>query len=692
MVSVSLVITGDTSGETTRPSVKKHESSNNGNIRLDVRLPHKVDDEQANYMAALLFEQMDQLPSNVIIERVKMSSLRFTPEGVNSFKEFFSMHAVTTTHVSLKNIYKGHYQEDAAIFEELAQAFKESKVEILNLSDNTIPASMWVHWENQKNLRQVLLDQVEMEDQSIIELSDRFSCQDTLEDLYVVLTKPAGEMAVTSISDVLADCQNVTSIRWAYNTPSTEARLPCFGIRQMVMTPTPTLLRHLVLDGSTISVSELGNDGLCGALRKMLHLKTLKLRDMGLRDNGVHSVITALKLSQPPLQWLDLSGNMVEASGCQAITQLVGVEKIISTLLVLALERNQINTDAGTSIIETFSRVASEDFDIRLDENPMNFGKIAFRMARAKTAAEQKIRTLHNDGTCDPSPIDITTLQAECDRHKQEKDILAQAFSIIGVSRQVSESKVLLERIAKLESANRLSATVERTRSPALRASLAHQKSLNSCFNTPDSCRTASTISGDTTPTSSMSSMSSERFRAPNLAGESRSGSAGRACGRRSSISSVKSVPKSPSAMSSEYFSSGASVSTNSFSRLQRAPSVDQDIAVAETSDSLNASFGKFARSSSTRMNTIPDDSDHHQQHDEAGGATTIRSIRLNSYCATQKGADRIPSKHKEQIAKIAASKIKPEMRKMKSRKALTRLSSRQRLLEPPPDETDVSP
>jgi hypothetical protein len=45
----------------------------------------------------------------------------------------------------------------------------------------------------------------------------------------------------------------------------------------------------------------------------------------------------------------------------------------------------------------------------------------------------------------------------------------------------------------------------------------------------------------------------------------------------------------------------------------------------------------------------------------------------------------------KEHVAKISSANVRPEVRKMKSRKALTRLTSRQRLLEPKL-EGEISP
>ena len=687
-MSVALVLSGETDS-TDGPSVKKYESSN-GSIRLDVNMPRRVDDEQANHLAALLFEQMDQLPENAVVERVKLSTLRFTPAGVQSFREFFSMHAATTTHVSLKNINKENAtDEGSAVFDSLVQTFQESKIEILNLSDNVINASTWDNFNKQQSIRQLLLDQVEMDDQSIIAMSNSFSCFETLEDLYVVLTKPAGEIAVMSVSDILADCKSVTSVRWAYRTPSVECKLPWFGLRQMVNCPAVAPLRHLVLDGALISVSEIATDGLCGALRKLLLLKTLKLRDIGLRDNGVRSVISALKLSQPPLQWLDLSGNMIETEGAQSIAQLASQEKIVSNLEVLALDRNKICIDAGSMLIEAFASIVKDDVDIRLEGNPINFSRMAVRMVRAKLAAEKNLQRVQNERCVEPSatPLEIQMLQSECEQHKREKDVLAQAFSIIGVSREVNETRLLMDRVARLE-ANTGGSGHSRSKTPS-RATLNRQASVPACFDTPTSCATTVSCS---TPLSNISGGSGDRLRAPNLANmiENRHNN-NSSSNRRSSMSSAKSASSKSSDYyaSGDYYGSGASVSTNSFSKLQRSQSIDRDILLSPDSSDPHqtSSYGKFSRScsTSTRMNTIPDDSDHTSVAEDPNRST--RSIRVNSYC--NQNGERIPVK--EHVAKISSSNVRPEVRKMKSRKALTRLTSRQRLLEPKL-EGEISP
>jgi hypothetical protein len=131
-------------------AVKKHEK-NSGRIRLQVLMPRQVGTKQASLVVALLLQQMEQLPFQATVERVKLSGLRFSSESLQIIKEFLSMHTHSITNVSLNDIANGPTaSEDEATFEALARAFHASELEILNLSSNTIGAYMWSNWTNQR--------------------------------------------------------------------------------------------------------------------------------------------------------------------------------------------------------------------------------------------------------------------------------------------------------------------------------------------------------------------------------------------------------------------------------------------------------------------------------------------------------------------------------------------------------------
>jgi hypothetical protein len=196
------------------PDNSGHGNTNNNNatrhLRLIVTLSRKIDEEQANLTAALLFQNLDRLPETAIIERVKISGLHFTSTSVVGIQGFLSMHAATVKHVSIKDMMRAsssnnnstgdsddtddeqqQRQNDAEeAFCSLARVFEVSSLETLNLSDNIIGASLWQHWAVHRNLRQLILDYVEINDNSLAEFARHFTFGDHLEELYVVLVLP----------------------------------------------------------------------------------------------------------------------------------------------------------------------------------------------------------------------------------------------------------------------------------------------------------------------------------------------------------------------------------------------------------------------------------------------------------------------------------------------------------------------
>lgn len=678
------------------PNVKKQESSS-GNVRIMITVARRVDVAQANLIAAILFEQFDDISGNVTLERIKLEGLRFTPDGAQVINQLISMHATTVTHVSMKDLIHGWDSlEDERSFESIAETFKNSPIESLNLSDNTIGEYIWKHWSKHSGLRQLLLDQVEMDEASFVELARQVILNDTLEDLYVVLVKPANQTAITAISEGLSRCGCMASLRWANKVVSPDTKLPWSGIKLM---STASSVRHLVMDGSTITVSELGNDGLCGALRQLSQLKTLKLRDIGLRDNGVRSVMLALKTSQPPLQWLDLSGNMIEDEGARAISQVCKIERIVSSLEVVVLDRNQIDTDGGRCLISALGARVTENFELRMSENPMNHSKIAMEMAIGKSKLERKfsmseegaqscyehsVRSLESEKTI--LSWDIHLLHEECQRLRNEKEALVKAFSILGLSNQVCEQKQLLDRLSYLEHA-----VQDR---PGTQKGISNpQRNPLSGFDTPSISSFASSAAPTelSTPNSRVSILSNSS--GDRLARNSslvvpmdrelcftNGSSLGRAGCSLSSVSSCDRYPltqrfqspqKSPNPPGSEYYNNSLhAVSSHGLNRYQQRPaSRDSD---ADSSTSQDDSFQDDPFSTKTGT-TRP----IRQEHPDCPEVST------SMYATTTKRNSLTDRGRHEQTSQVvpASSKLRMEIRNNLP-KALSRMKSAKLLLE----------
>lgn len=440
---------------------------NDGGTRLIVTLPRLIDGEQANLTAALLFEQIDRLPYGSQVERVKLIGLQFTSEGVVGIKGFLSMHVETIKHVSLKDMMTGEYNhENAEAFASLARVFQSSKLETLNLSDNTIISSMWINWSSHTNLRQLILDYVQMDDDSLVELQSNFTFAESVEELYVVLTKNVGPRGLGAANAILKSCKKISSLRWAVKDAPTDAMLPWFGLaemtQEMINSRGCASLLHLVMDGGTISEDESGERGLAGALENCTKLKTLKLRSIGLNDDGAKRLAFSLLHGKPPLESLDLSRNNILTPGATALAKLSDVDNVVNNLTTLALDRNRIEAGGARAILEAFGSRASHKLEIKLDGNPFHYGMLAFNLACRKGQAEterdellgsvEKMKSDLKDANSNSANLNnVRMLQDEISKLREEKAALMQAFSVIGTLKQVEDQTRMFDRVSHLE-------------------------------------------------------------------------------------------------------------------------------------------------------------------------------------------------------------------------------------------------
>lgn len=449
-------------------SVRRNELADGG-TRLVVTLPSVIDGEQANLTAALLFEQIDMLPYRSHVERVKLHGLHFTSEGVMGIKGFLSAHLDTIKHVSLKDIMTGNYKnEDAEAFASLAKVFQTSKLETLNLSDNAINASLWRNWASHSQLRQLILDYVEMDDESIQELQKNFTFADSLEELYVVLTNHVGKRGLKAANNILKCCRKISSLRWAVKDAPPDAVLPWFGLAEMAQemssSRTGATLKHLVMDGGTISTEESGIQGLARALQHFTQMATLKLRSVGLNDSCMPGLVAALREAKSPLEQIDLSRNQIGSVGATTFSKLSGLPSISKNLAVLTLDRNGIESAGAASLLEAFGSSGCHRLDLKLDGNPFVYSKIAYNLACRKGNLERDRdelrRKLENQSiqlSCQSEMVggkctdDVRAYQEEVAKLREEKAALIRAFSVIGSLNQVNEHMMIMDRVNRLE-------------------------------------------------------------------------------------------------------------------------------------------------------------------------------------------------------------------------------------------------
>jgi hypothetical protein len=467
-------------------------------LRLIVTLPRKIDEEQANLTAALLFQNLDRLPGTAIIERVKISGLHFTSTSVIGIQGFLSAHAATVKHVSIKDMMCGtgsssgsgdvgggggggddeqqQQRDDAEVaFCTLARVFEvSSSLETLNLSDNVIGASVWQHWAVHRHLRQLILDYVEISDGSLAEFARHFTFGDSLEELYVVLTNSTSRAGQAAANQVLRKCRRLSSLRWAEKDAPATALLPWNGLMELARNHFNNngvrnsngnngngcaSLVHLVMDGGSIKEEELGEDGLCGAIRFFQRLRTLKLRSIGLGDEGAELLANALAQARPPLETLDLSKNSIKSIGSMAIAKLSADETITRNLVLVAIEHNAIDTGGARTILERFAKNPNTRLEIKLDGNPFNYGKLAFNLARRKAQADTEREdmryaceaTQQRTGAQRPATDSQQQLQEEVQKLREEKASLLHVLAIVSSANATNEVERALDRISNLE-------------------------------------------------------------------------------------------------------------------------------------------------------------------------------------------------------------------------------------------------
>ena len=393
--------------------------------------------------------------------------MQFTPEGVIPIRGFLSAHLHTVKHLSLKElITNGSSPSGVDAFVTLAKVFQSSGLlETLNLSDNNLQVSqigsIWENWASHTRLRQLILDYVAMDDSSVKELASNFTFGDSLEELYVVLTKNIGARGLDAANEILKRCRKVSSLRWAVRDAPPTAKLPWYGLAQMAEclsskgTQSSTLV-HLVMDGGTITQSELNY--MYSAFQYFSALKTVKLRSVGLLDEGAMRLSEALLASKPPLENLDLSRNDIRTTGAVSIARLSKIDNIAKHLSVLALDRNRIDMGGARTVLEAFGSSGDPKLDVRLDGNPFHYGKLALNLACRKGQAENERNEMQKEvdriqlNMLDAASYDTTrVLQEEVTKLRDEKKALVAAFSIIGASGGMENQSSLKHRIACLE-------------------------------------------------------------------------------------------------------------------------------------------------------------------------------------------------------------------------------------------------
>jgi hypothetical protein len=485
-VSLTLELLGRNNGEGGEPECRRVTTP--GGFKLQVTLPRLVLLSHATKAAELLLNGIDGMANNVTIDRVEISNLRFTADGVGGIMMFMAIKSTKVKHLLIHNVVGTNpTQQDEQALSCLALAFQDSRLETLDLSSNAVGSYIWGTFSCQTQLQSLLLEDVEMDDESLATLDQELEKKmysGSLSKLCVSNRYPTSEKAIRSVNNILFRCTNLRYLRWANKSDQQKTGLPCRGIFQLAqkMFRLTAHLRQLELEGGEITEEDFGASGLCGALKLLHRLNHLKLRNLSLTPNRAKQVLMAVKTGSLPIQHLDLSKNRLGNEGAEILSQVADIRSLATNLKTLNIEHNGIESKGAVALFSGLGAKSIEDLDIRMKGNPLDMAKVALGISGAKHQVEQERESLRQErdrlrqgetskrpslpsGEEDRKSVrnllssqasmvsDMQVLQKEVKNLTQERDILIGAFSIMGAEKAVEERNSILGRLSRLESA-----------------------------------------------------------------------------------------------------------------------------------------------------------------------------------------------------------------------------------------------
>jgi len=513
-IDVAIEMTGNPKvGSNAKPTCKKLAKSPTSLRFIVQKLPLVIDSPLADHVTSLLLDELGRLPVPGRVAKILLSSVKMTEEGALTLQGFFESQASTIRHVALHNVLQKMTLDDGADAEQVAnvaeewgldcdyvlaimEAFEHAPLQVLDLSRNVLHGKdIWQSWTesqqrqqapnssrsnnnnnnniavvNNGHIKQLILDSVDLDHDSWTTLQHAF-CWEALDDLHMVLEQaPPTDHARHISNAIVQQCTKLSSLRWIQKR-NPEGPLPWTGLRDMtreVLNHTihngsgsnsktnnnhpdkgGNNLRHLVLEGPgthDFCQSHHMSD-LAAALEGLPRLRTLKLRHLGLTD--LASICVALRAARPPLEVLDCSYNEVSSAGAHRLADLSRVPKIAHQLQLIVLNDNRLETNVARELLELYPN------SISLDNNPqVDFCRIVTEVMTASKGLERErneLRQQLEQRAYEAGGQNAEILQKENKRLREERDMLARAFSIIGISHEVEEHKKLLDRLQRLE-------------------------------------------------------------------------------------------------------------------------------------------------------------------------------------------------------------------------------------------------
>lgn len=461
----------ENSSSSSRISIRRIDDNVHNQIRIVISLPRLVDTTLASHATDSLYEDLSDLDGNFFIEKVKLAGVRFTVGGIAGITNFLSNHASDVKKLVLNDIVLGRIvPADEENFLALCQTFQNAQLDIIDLSHNAIGAYLWQAFERQRQVKTLVLHDVEMDNKSFQSLGSVFSWADSLSNFHVSNLTQTGRDAVEVVNNMLSACNNMRTFAWISDVQVDD--IPAIGLKQLAINMfrnSLSCLKNLELSGGIINFDGPSGAAICEALESFHKLQVIKIRHAGLNSDKIQRLIAAMRTSRPPLSCIDFSCNNIGDVGAHWIAQLACLKAVTKNLRILNLEHNALGQQGALEVVDTFAS-KSIGFRLLLNGNPFDSGTLALSLASAKHKAEKELAETRKErdrlqaekadaqsnlrdllSAQSTMVADMHRLQEEAKQLEEDKEGLVKAFSVLGMMQHVKERDMILRRLSRLE-------------------------------------------------------------------------------------------------------------------------------------------------------------------------------------------------------------------------------------------------
>eukprot|EP00535_Pseudo-nitzschia_heimii_P002202 CAMPEP_0197185814 /NCGR_PEP_ID=MMETSP1423-20130617/12726_1 /TAXON_ID=476441 /ORGANISM="Pseudo-nitzschia heimii, Strain UNC1101" /LENGTH=465 /DNA_ID=CAMNT_0042636971 /DNA_START=38 /DNA_END=1435 /DNA_ORIENTATION=- len=290
-----------------------------------------IDDDKAIKLIAVWKEQLQKETASgdnsVLCEKIVLDGKSYTPGAAEKISSFLTATDVFNPSIAsgikvaiLSDIIASQMEEEALIvLKTISDAFKESRLEEVDLSDNAM------------GTKGVIACKTVLSGPSVVDTLQRLKlCNNglskyTMEEVAVLLTEGdskciaknltlihffnnmSDDDGCNSFKKILARSENLKDIRFSGTRAKAKGSIDiASGLHELAKIGNLTDIRRLDLADNSFGDCYVD---LAAALRSCTQLEYLDLHDCCLGDDGIVAVCDALLEANPPLKFLSLSGN-----------------------------------------------------------------------------------------------------------------------------------------------------------------------------------------------------------------------------------------------------------------------------------------------------------------------------------------------------------------------------------------------